>query len=400
MPLEIELRADQFPASANSNLNIALNDSSLSPLMAVSGISGCASQDTVLGGPAKFGAGMWSKDPRAQRGVSARFHSAAGSGGQASTTGLYVESGGAGVLANSAFVRADSLTPGNWPLNVTNANGEQNWFWSLLLGGSDITDTFLQNQQARGSPGNQNWTGGGFDPTFLMLLPDLNNTIGELCHGLATSPSAQGLNYNRGDSATDSLRRFDDAYMYANQTPSSTFQEASLNALLGNGFQLNYATSTGTAPRVSILSAAGAFQSALAIIDASNSIGPVSYPVFGFQPEAVLFMSTGLSTTTGRILGSSEPFWGAATGSAAYCVASSYATGSTNNAEIFDTGAPVTTVSPSGLITSRATLQSLDPTGFTLNWLTAGVEYKIVAVGLASMGVPVTDPQNVVYLLG
>ncbi len=282
--------------------------------------------------------------------------------------------------ANLQSMDADGFTL-NW---TTNGNATAYRINYIALGGD--TQGYVGNFNMNNAAGNQQITGTGFQPDFMMFIHgadgalDANLTDAELGIGFAQSASARGAMVYAGQTGINVNIRprwqqlTDKVILFLNHaaTPPTARGQADFVSMDSNGFTINVTTASGGAGwNVGYLALRGARVNAGRFNEPGATGVQTPVTSLTFRPKGVFLASRSLAT--GATLAAGRTAIGA--GGGAPIVDGNIwfqeQNGvNTSNANSYNDATNIITMGANNAITNvaRASLQSLDLGGFTLNW--------------------------------
>jgi hypothetical protein len=229
---------------------------------------------------------------------------------------------------------------------------------------------YVGNLSCPASTGNSSTTGVGFQPKIVLFWSNGLTAAGagtETCQawGAGVSSSARFGLYTAGST---SGRQDNGKCVTVGLGGSAPKCAADLVSLDSDGFTLNWTTvSSGVIVNYLALGGADLTNAAIKQFTSPTSTGNQSTTGVGFQPDAVLFFSTGQATAPPATLGSNIPMdQGWMTAAAQGAMAWTNTAGTTVNAYQRTASAFAGLSSSSKVL--EATYVSLDSDGFTLNW--------------------------------
>ena len=322
------------------------------------------------------------------------------------------------VLAQAALVSMDSAGGGgftlSWSVTDNTGGAHPRLFHVLALGGTDITAVKGGSAVAPSTTGVATSTSDvGFTPDLLFLFTTnqlaavANSVNGGSGIGITSGVGGQmalgGTSLSGGSAgSTKSYRyqRTDRALVFPN-TSGAAALEATLTSMDATGFTLTYSVTTSGA--IVFYLAIKGVQANLSVLQEPMNAPPFSDSHSGvttFAPKALFVLSDGAPTGS-AVITTHRRMIGAATSSGSQ---RSAWYGDSNNAttsvakRTSDAGAIIDFSAESPATTSQkgvASLVSLDPTGYTLNWSVTdnpnGHEFIMLAIGSTAALTPPTD---------
>lgn len=282
----------------------------------------------------------------------------------------------------------------------------------LCLGGTDLSNAFVNELAHKTTTGNQAYTGVGFQPATLIFGAQLAATtdpfalgVGNATQIFGAATSTTNRFYTAGrhkDNANPTVQR---AQQKSTQCigltgDAAVLAEADFVSFDSDGFTLNFSTVSGTAWLTGYLALKG-LQAKIISFTSPGSTGNVGYTGAGFTPGAVIFSSDcGVSSTANtahcrRMLGMAT----SSTNRGVISWAGKDAVATSNTSQNLDRTACVKHIVENGAtptFPSVADFVSFDADGFTLNWSVADAtarETFALCLGPAAAAGGVTYPQ-------
>lgn len=242
-------------------------------------------------------------------------------------------------------------------------------------------NTKIVTVTAPGGTGSVGYTGVGFQPKALIVM-GANTTLGDgafAFHGFGagvagSTAHCQGVSANAAATSSVDSNRSSLLISYRNNAGTQR-TAASLTSLDADGFTLNW-TSVTDARTYFILCIGGSdVEAAVGSFTAGGATGNRSVTGLSFQPNAIIFFDSRLSTTASG----SEAFWGPMLGlvdsagnQGAYCGESwdGQATMVTSRNQKSTTACIVGTADSGGNLDKEASFVSYNADGFTVNFTT------------------------------
>jgi hypothetical protein len=305
-----------------------------------------------------------------------------------------------------------SLDADGFTLNWTNTADINHVIQVLCLGGSDLTNSNVNEKGVATSTGNSATTGVGFQPSLVMFLAQLLTTTEPLARALANATQFFGAAFSITNTFYTAGRHVDGV----NPTVQRGAQKstASIAGLSNTGWQVegtflqfdadgytvNYTTVPASAFLYGFLCLKG-IQAKIISFTSPGSTGNVGYTGAGFAPVAAIFSSDcGVSSTANTA--NCRRMLGLATSSSNRGVCSwaskDAVSGSSNASHDLDRTKCVKHIVEghgSPTFPSVADLVSFDADGFTLNWTAADAtarETFVLLLGPAAAAVTTRTP--------
>ena len=237
-------------------------------------------------------------------------------------------------------------------------------------------------------------TGVGFQPKVLLLFFNknqgtdnggpLNQVVGQSIGFAAGSGSTQQVcaAWNvRGDGSYTTSVRWQEGLCASGSSSGANviYVEASLTSFDADGFTLNFATaSVSFTAWYLALGGSDLTNAALTSLDTPTSLGTQSVTGVGFEPDAVLFLSSAFSSTatSGYQSNGGAPQLGVVGSPTADYALSNWGStfAGTTNTYGRDDRAVVLVKDFSSAVWGDAVLDSFDASGFTIDWQTVSTE--------------------------
>jgi hypothetical protein len=287
----------------------------------------------------------------------------------------------ASVVAEANFVSWDST---NITLNwTTNSSGSNYIVHYMIVGGSGVSAK-VQNWTLPASTGNKAITGTGFAPDLVLQMHGNDGLTGAAPSSATRGAFGFGAMNSAGQqwaiaeiskdpsSTSDTWRvqRSDRSFVSMIYGSGTIQTEARYVSMDSNGFTQNFSAVSGTAGQVVSLALRG-IGNRLGSFNSATSTGNQVVTGLGFQPEALMIASTGMSTSStptsqGRILiGAGD---GTSQGTA--WMEDEDAQEYSDVRSLDKTNKIISRTTASDTITGEAALTSFNSDGFTLNWTT------------------------------
>jgi len=231
--------------------------------------------------------------------------------------------------------------------------------------------------------GNQNVTGVGFKPKALLLFTTRQNSTGSTdIYNFAIGFSNGSSSRSIGVASDDNVATSNAGRAFGTQalrilsagTPTVTAQ-ANVTSFDPDGFTLNWATNDSTASIIHYVALGGEAitNAAVSSFVANTATGNQPVSGLGFKPDFLMFMHAANTTETGTATHGYISY-GFTTFSdrGAVAVASEDARATKDTWRFQKTDRAIVALTEStGVIDAEADIVSMDPNGFTINWVNA-----------------------------
>ena len=295
---------------------------------------------------------------------------------------------GGGPPTRVAEAGLTSLDADGFTLNWTTNDNQPYLIHYIALGG-DVSSAFAGTFNLATGTGNQNVTGVGFKPDFVMFLwsytenVDTNTSNSELGIGFAKSATERGALVNASrDNITNNLQkrwqqRTDSVILLLDPTNSPPSQDAiadfvSLNA---DGFTINISNRPAASTPIFYLAIKGGNHS-VGAFNQRGSVGTQSIAGAGFKPEELVLASFNLVAQTGIVPGGRISFGAAKSMTNRGGIWFEDKAIDPSDTNMYTTRTSAMTLATgngtvASVVNAQADLLSFDTDGFTLNWTTA-----------------------------
>lgn len=253
----------------------------------------------------------------------------------------------------------------------------------FAIGGSGVTDAYIKTVTPKGSTGTQISTGVGFAADFMLSMAHAyasgTETNGYTGFGLCDSSLNQGCNVGFSDSGSldNTGVWYNNKFVATTQSGLSIEQEASVSAISSDGFTLNYTTSTSTqgAIYVACIKTASGSAKVGTVTDKTTTTGTVAVTGVGFTPNALLILDNASGQNSGSaVLGNYMMLGACGPTVSNACVFGATSWGVKNSVayRYYNTNQIIR----NNVDAAKASLQSYDASGFTLNYTVVSVSGK------------------------
>lgn len=303
-----------------------------------------------------------------------------------------------GIVTPTTVGDITSWNSDGWTVNWVNVDDGLVLVHYLVVGGDDITNTWCGTILTPTTTGSVGYTDPGFQPDLLVMatLGEANTvpgsfTQGRLAIGAAASPSQQqSLTVHDSDSIPTQVASIMAPSILDVENLGSTKFLANLVSMDATGWTLNWSATQATQTPVFVLAVKGG-KYYVGQDTQKTSTGTQPKTGFGFSPKGLFFMgidrtSSGTKSVTlsklsvGATDGTNQAaVWGESADNVSTTDCNSYAA----------TDGVIVHASNSATLNAKAAIDSLDPDGYTLNWVTADAtarEFMVIGVGASPAG--------------
>jgi hypothetical protein len=263
------------------------------------------------------------------------------------------------------------------------------------------------------STGNQDITALSFQPQLVLMMMNNRTAAGfetdaEMTIGGAVSSSSRfHVSYAAEDFLSSCDSRHANNKCIAQYAIGPTLvEEADFVSFLSNGFRINWSTATASQRLIDYLCIGNVSNVAIKQFTSATSTGNQAITGVGFQPDAMAIFAMYAGTTPPANATDARILTGFTDGTNDRCVSAYVQDGTGNVVRAKKNNAVINSLASGGSILERASLNSFDSDGFTLNWSTvSGVARYYWAVCLKGVNTIVgtisqTSSGNQAYSIG
>jgi hypothetical protein len=263
------------------------------------------------------------------------------------------------------------------------------------------------------STGNQDITSVGFQPQLVLMMMNNRTAAGfeidsEMTLGAAVSSSSRfHVSYAAQDFFSSCDSRHADNKCIAQYAIGPTLvEEADFVSFLSNGFRINWSTANASQRLIDYFCIGGISNVAIKQFTSATSTGNQAITGVGFQPDAMAIFAMYAGTAPPANATDARMVTGFTDGTNDRCVSAFVQDGTGNVVRAKKNNAVINSLASGGTILERASLNSFDSDGFTLNWSTvSGVARYYWAVCLKGVNTIVgtisqTSSGNQAYSIG
>lgn len=271
----------------------------------------------------------------------------------------------------------------------------------LVVGGDEITDTWCGTILSPTVTGSVAYTDPAFRPDLLVTATtgEQNTVPGSFTQcriaiGMATGPSAQqSLTVHDADLIPTQVASMMNAKVIQVENLGSTKHQADLTSIDSLGWTLDWQVVNATVTPIFVLAVKGGSYY-VGRDTQKTSTGLQSKSDMPFSPKGLLFMGIDRDDSDTKSVTLSKLSMGGTDGTSQSAIWGE----STDNVSTTDcnsyraTDGVIVHGSNSSTLDAKAAIDSLDPNGYTLDWLSAdAVARQSIVLGIGSPSAPITD---------